>query len=42
MEAYSEYWRKNRSHHDATELALSLRALRKVAGHISKKLKPIT
>ena len=42
MEAYSEYWRKNRSHHDATELALSLRALRKVAGHIGKKLRPIT
>lgn len=39
--AYSAYWRKNRSHHEATELALVLRALRKVAGHIGKNVKPI-
>jgi hypothetical protein len=41
MTIYSKYWRKSRSHHDATELALSLRALRKVAAHIGNNVKPI-
>ena len=41
MTTYSKYWRKNRSRHEATELALSLRALRKVAGHIGKNVKPV-
>jgi hypothetical protein len=41
MTIYSKYWRKNRSRHEATELALSLRALRKVAGHIGKNVKPV-
>jgi hypothetical protein len=41
MTAYSRYWRKNRSRHEAIELALSLRALRKVAVHIGKNVKPV-
>ncbi len=41
MTTYSRYWRKNRSRHEATELALSLKALRKVAVHIDKKVKPV-
>ena len=41
MTDYSKYWRKNRSTHEATELAFGLRALRKVAGHISRDVKPI-
>jgi hypothetical protein len=41
MTTYSRYWRKNRSGHEATELALSLRALRKVAVHIGKIVKPV-
>ena len=41
MTTYSRYWRKNRSIHEATELALSLRALRKVAVHIGKIVKPV-
>jgi hypothetical protein len=40
-EVYSKYWRKNRSRHEATELALGLRALRKVAGHLGPNVKPI-
>jgi len=41
MTTYSRYWRKNRSGHEATELALSLRALRKVAAHMGKIVKPV-
>ena len=41
MATYSRYWRKNRSKHKATELALGLRALRKVAGHIGNNVKPV-
>ena len=41
MTTYSRYWRKNRSTHKATELALGLRALRKVAGHIGDNVKPV-
>jgi len=41
MTTYSRYWRKNRSGHATTELALSLRALRKVAAHIGKRVKPV-
>ncbi len=41
MTTYSRYWRKNRSRHEATELVLGLRALRKVAGHIGRNVKPI-
>ena len=37
----SKYWRINRSRHEATELALALRAMRKVAGHIGKNIKPV-
>lgn len=39
--AYSRYWRKNRSPHETTELALALRALRKVGGHIGGNIRPI-
>ena len=38
---YSRYWRKNRSRHEATEFALALRALRKVAGHLGQNVKPV-
>ncbi|MDY6932961.1 MAG: vWA domain-containing protein [Spirochaetota bacterium] len=38
---YSRYWRVNRSTHEATELALILRALRKVVSHIGTNVKPI-
>lgn len=41
MSSYSDYWRKNRSRQQAVELALSLRALRKVAGHIGDGTKPV-
>ncbi len=41
MRTYSDYWRKNRSRQKAQELALGLRALRKVAGHIGKDVKPV-
>ncbi|MFQ5485020.1 MAG: hypothetical protein ACE5DO_06775, partial [Desulfobacterales bacterium] len=41
MTTYSKYWRKNRSGHAATELALSLRALRKVAAHLGKRVEPV-
>lgn len=34
----SDYWRKNTSHLEATELANILRALRKVAGHIGQNV----
>ena len=39
--AYSHYWRKNSSPHETTELALALRALRKVGGHIGSNMRPI-
>ncbi len=39
--AYSRYWRKNYSRHEATELANALAAMRKVAGHIGINVKPI-
>ena len=35
MATYSRYWRRNVSQHPSTELGLSLRALRKVAAHMS-------
>jgi len=38
---YSKFWRINRSRREATELALGLRAVRKVAGHIGRNVKPI-
>lgn len=38
---YSRFWRINRSHHEATELALILRALRKVTSFIGNNVKPI-
>lgn len=41
MAPYSKYWRKNRSSHEAVELALSLKALRKVAAHMGKRVKPV-
>lgn len=40
-EVYSRYWRKNRSRDEVTELAFTLKALRKVAGHIGRNVKPI-
>jgi hypothetical protein len=39
--AYSKFWRINRSNCEATELALSLRAARKVASHIGRNVKPV-
>lgn len=41
MSPHSDYWRKNRSSDKAAELALGLRALRKVAGHIGAGVKPV-
>ncbi len=41
MKDYSKYWRKNRSQREPVELALSLRALRKVAGHFGGHSGPI-
>jgi hypothetical protein len=41
QKSYSIYWRKNRSHHEATELASVLSALRKVAGLIGDNTKPV-
>ncbi|MCP4750013.1 MAG: hypothetical protein GY866_03915 [Proteobacteria bacterium] len=41
MTNFSRFWRKNRSRHKATELALGLRALRKVTGHIGSSVKPV-
>ncbi|MBW1709757.1 MAG: hypothetical protein JRJ73_07715 [Deltaproteobacteria bacterium] len=41
MKVYSKYWRKNRSTHEAAELALSLRALRKVAACFGSNAKPV-
>jgi len=38
---YSRFWRKNRSAHETAELALALRALRKVGGHIGINMRPI-
>lgn len=38
---YSKFWRINRSNCEATELALGLRAARKVAGHIGRNVKPV-
>jgi Mg-chelatase subunit ChlD len=39
--AFSRYWRKNRSHLEATELATVLAAMRKVAAHIGRNVKPV-
>ena len=39
--SYSKFWRINRSNCEATELALGLRAARKVAGHIGRNVKPV-
>ena len=41
MTTYSRYWRRNLSPHGATELGLSLKALRKVAGHLGRNVKPV-
>jgi hypothetical protein len=41
LKVYSIYWRKNRSHHEATELASVLSAMRKVAGLIGDNTKPV-
>jgi len=41
MSRYSQYWRVNRSRDEATELALGLRALRKVGQHVGRNVKPI-
>lgn len=41
MKTHSNYWRKNCSRQKALELALGLRALRKVAGHIGDNAKPV-
>jgi hypothetical protein len=41
MATYSRYWRRNVSQHPPTELGLSLRALRKVAAHLGKNVKPV-
>jgi hypothetical protein len=41
MVTYSRYWRRNVSQHPPTELGLSLRALRKVAAHLGKNVKPV-
>ncbi|MDI6776104.1 MAG: vWA domain-containing protein [Syntrophales bacterium] len=41
QKAYSRYWRKNYSRHEATELATVLTAMRKVAGHIGINVKPV-
>ena len=38
---YSKYWRRDISPHKSTELALVLKALRKVANHIGRNVKPI-
>jgi len=40
-QALSRYWRTARASHEATELALVLRALRKVAGHIGSPVRPV-
>lgn len=40
-QVYSRYWRRNLSRHEATEFALGLRALRKVAGHLGPNVKPV-
>ena len=39
--SYSKYWRINRSRNEAAELALALRAMRKVTGHIGPNVKPV-
>ena len=41
VRTYSRYWRVNRSRHEATELALAIRALRKLAGHLGRNVKPV-
>ncbi|MDI6798141.1 MAG: vWA domain-containing protein [Desulfatibacillaceae bacterium] len=41
IKTYSRFWRKNRSGNEAAELALALRALRKVAGHLGRNIKPV-
>ncbi|MBI5568729.1 MAG: VWA domain-containing protein [Desulfomonile tiedjei] len=40
-QALSRYWRTMRASHEATELALVLRALRKVTGHIGLNVRPV-
>lgn len=40
-EGYSKFWRKNRSTNELTELAFTLKALRKVASHIGRNVRPI-
>lgn len=40
-DSYSKYWRINRSRNAAAELALALRAMRKVSGHIGPNVKPV-
>ncbi len=39
--SYSKYWRINRSRNEAAELALALRAMRKVIGHLGRNVKPV-
>ncbi|MBL0713332.1 MAG: hypothetical protein JJV98_06485 [Desulfosarcina sp.] len=41
MNAYSSFWRRNRSGDEVTEHVLCLRALRKVAGSIGRNVKPV-
>ena len=41
MEPYSKYWRINRSRHESVELALALKALQKVAGHLGRNVRPV-
>ena len=40
-QAYSRYWRRDRSGNEVIELALALKALRKVANHIGRNVKPV-
>ncbi|MEW6439319.1 MAG: vWA domain-containing protein [bacterium] len=41
MSEHSRFWRVSRSPEEAAELALSLRSLRKVAGHIGGNVRPV-
>jgi hypothetical protein len=41
VSTYSKYWRVQCSPYEATELALGLRALRKVAGSLGRNVKPV-
>ncbi len=40
-QAYSRYWRRDRSANETVELTLALKALRKVANHIGRNVKPV-